>query len=320
MPAASAIDGHQHLWPEQLTDRLRARTRPPYLRGWTLHTQTEPPYDVDPAQHDVPARIEADGACGVGLSCVSLSAPLGIEHLPRSEVGALIAGWHDGARELPDHFAAWASVPAVDPDLDELAGLLRDGFVGVQLPATDLGSPRAWESAGEVLRVAERAGKPVFVHPGPADSRPADADVPAWWAPVVGYVSQMQAAWWAWQAARGRELFPSLRLLFGAGAGLAPVHQERHAARGGEPARIDPDLFVDTSSYGPQALDALVRVLGIDVLTLGSDRPYGVPIDRLLGDAATHAVRVANPLRLLSGDRTTQDLTRTEGQPWPRAS
>ena len=43
----------------------------------------------------------------------------------------------------------------VDPDLDELAGLLRDGFVGVQVPATDLLSPAAWERAGDVLRVAE---------------------------------------------------------------------------------------------------------------------------------------------------------------------
>jgi 6-methylsalicylate decarboxylase len=319
MPPAPAIDGHQHLWPEQLVDRLRARTVLPYLRGWTLHTQGEPPYDVDPAHHDVAARIQADRRCGVGLSCVSLSAPLGIEYLEREQAGALIASWHEAARELPDHFAAWASVPVLDPDLEELAGHLREDFVGAQVPATELASPDAWERAGQVLRVAEQAGKPVFVHPGPA-ARPATSGVPSWWAPVVGYVSQMQAAWWAWQAVRGRELFPTLRVLFGAGAGLAPVHQERHAARGGEPARIDPDVFVDTSSYGPQALDALVRVLGIDVLTLGSDRPYGVPIDWLLGDAATHAVRVSNPRRLLTGEHSTHDLTRTEGQPWPRAS
>jgi predicted TIM-barrel fold metal-dependent hydrolase len=204
----------------------------------------------------------------------------------------------------------------VDPDLDELAGLLRDGFVGVQVPATDLLSPAAWERAGHVLRVAEEAGKPVFVHPGPEVVRPLAGSLPGWWAPVVGYATQMQAAWWGWHAVGGRALFPRLRVLFGAGAGLAPVHHERHAARGGETPTIDPRVYVDTSSYGPQALDALVRVLGVDVLALGSDRPYAAPLGRLLGDAATYAIRVANPQRLLHEDR----IETGEGRTWPRAS
>jgi hypothetical protein len=58
-------------------------------------------------------------------------------------------------------------------------------------------------------------------------------------------------------------------------------------------------VFVDTSSYGPQGLDALVRTLGIDVIVLGSDRPYAEPLQSLLGEAATQAVRVGNPLRAL---------------------
>ena len=316
MGAALATDVHQHLWPEEFVDRLRARRRPPYLDGWTLHTRGEAPYDVDPAHHDVARRVATDQEDGVGLACVSLSAPLGIENLVRPEAGALIAAWHQGARALPDHFAAWASVPMVDPDLDELAGLLRDGFVGVQVPATDLLSPAAWERAGDVLRVAEEAGRPVFVHPGPEVVRPLAGTLPAWWAPVVGYATQMQAAWWAWHAVRGRALFPELRVLFGAGAGLAPVHRERHAARGGETPTVDPRVYVDTSSYGPQALDALVRVLGIDVLALGSDRPYAAPLGRMLGDAATYAIRVANPRRLLHRDPTETE----EGRTWPRAS
>src|ERR1700754_158869 len=299
MATAEAVDVHQHLWPEELVDRLRARTHAPYLRGWTLHTRGEAPFEIDPRHHDVQSRVAADREDGVGLACVSLSAPLGIENLVRPEAGALIAAWHEGASSLPGHFRAWASVPMVAPDLDELAALLRSGFVGVQLPATDLLSPAAWDRAGDVLRVAEQAGRPVLVHPGPELRRPLSGQVPQWWAPVVGYATQLQAAWWGWQAVHGRELFPTLRVVFGAGAGLAPVHRERHAARGGEQPAIDPDVYVDTSSYGPQALDALVRVLGIDVLTLGSDRPYARPIERLLGDAATHAVRVTNPTRLL---------------------
>src|SRR3954454_12370914 len=109
---AAAVDVHQHLWPEELVDRLRARSRPPYLRGWTLHTRGEGPYNVAPRGHDVVARIQADRDAGVGLACVSLSAPLGIERLDRPEADILLDAWHAGARALPDHFRAWASVPA----------------------------------------------------------------------------------------------------------------------------------------------------------------------------------------------------------------
>jgi 6-methylsalicylate decarboxylase len=324
MEAAPAVDVHQHLWPEQLVDRLRARRRPPYLRDWVLHTHGEPELEVSPSHHDVAQREAADHQDGVGLACVSLSAPLGIESLVRPEASVLLAAWHAGARELPGHFRAWASVPAQDPDPAELAALLaEDTFVGLQLPASDLLAPAAWDRLADVLRVVELAGKPLFVHPGSEPARPLAGRLPGWWAPVVGYVAQLQAAWWGWHAVQGRAQFPSLRVLFAAGAGLAPVHHERHVARGGGSAPIDRDVFVDTSSYGPQAVDALARVLGIDVLALGSDRPYAVAIDRLPGAAVTRAVRTTNPVRLLTGDvrpHGLADVGRRGERTWPRAS
>jgi hypothetical protein len=311
---SDAIDVHQHLWPAELVDRLRARTRPPYLRGWTLHTDGEPPYEVDPAAHDPEARAAVDADDGTGLACVSLSSPLGIEALPRRDAAPLIRAWHRGVGDLPGHFRAWASVPATDPDLDGLRGLLGEPrFIGLQLPATQLLTPAAWERAATVLAVAEAAGAPVLVHPGPLPRAPFDRDLPGWWPAVVGYTAQLTAAWWAWHAVSGRALFPRLRVVFVAAAGLAPVHHERHAIRGGRPQPVDPGLYVDSSGYGPRALDAVVRVLGIDALVLGSDRPYAPPLTELFGEAATRAVRVTNPARLLGG-------TRAGEQTWPFAS
>jgi len=292
----SAIDLHQHLWPEPFVELLRRRTCTPYLRGWRLVTDGEPAYEVGSGDHDVNHRVAQDRQAGIGLACVSLSAPLGLESLPPDEAVAIIDGWHESCLELPAHFAAWASVPTLEPDLVSLARLLDGPFVGVQLPATALLTPAGWESLGEVLRAAELSGKPVFVHPGPASSVGA---APSWWAPVVAYVTQLQAAWWAWHAFDGRSQFPRLRVVFAAGAGLAPVHHERLTARGGQAGPVDPEVFVDTSSYGAQGLDALARALGIDVLVLGSDRPYAEPVQSLLGDAATQAVRVDNPRRAL---------------------
>jgi predicted TIM-barrel fold metal-dependent hydrolase len=319
----AAVDLHQHLWPEPLVERLRSRSRVPYLRGWTLHTQGEPPCEIDPTHHDVRQRLEHNAQDGIGLACLSLSSPLGIESLRGPSATGLLDAWHESASVLPVGFAAWASVSSVDPDLDGLADLVGRGFfVGVQVPATDVRTPAGWERLGPVLDVAERAGKPLLVHPGPEPRDPGAATRPGWWPAVVGYVGQLQAAWWGWHAAQVRASHPTLRVVFAAGAGLAPVHHERYTARGGgATGEVDPLIHVDTSSYGPQGLDALARVLGIDALVLGSDRPYAQPwtgpvAPERMGAAASRAIRVTNPRRVLGlpGDR--REGVRT----WPRAS
>ena len=312
----AAIDLHQHLWPEPFVDRLRARSRTPYLRGWTLFTHGEAPYEIEPAHHDVRLRLHENARDGIGLACLSLSAPLGIESLRGPSAAALLDAWHEGAAALPSGFRAWASVRRDEPDLAGLAAMLADGLVGVQVPATDVRTPSGWERLGPVLDVAERAGKPVLVHPGPVGADAEAASLPSWWPAVVGYAAQLQAAWWAWHAGNVRASHPTLRVVFAAGAGLAPVHHERHVARGGTSGAVDPLVHVDTSSYGPQGLDALVRVLGIDALVLGSDRPYASPIGELMGDAATRSVRVTNPRRALGLPVTEPEGVRS----WPQAS
>lgn len=290
-----AIDVHQHVWGPRLLDALRRRTEPPYLRGWTLHTATEAPYDVDPAAHDISRRTATEVEQGTTVACTSLSSPLGIERL--RDADALLEAYHGDASDLPYPWQAWAAVSTVDPDLAGLKQRLHQGgFVGVQVAADLVSSPRGWQAAVPLLDVVADASGALLVHPGPSVG---SADLPAWWAPVVGYVEQLNAAWWAWHAV-GRDVAPRLRVCFAAGAGLAPVHHERLVARGGSFGAVDPDVYVDTSSYGPRALDALVRVLGIDVLVLGSDRPYAEPSLPDLGAAAEHAITVTNPSRLLA--------------------
>jgi hypothetical protein len=294
--ARGRIDVHQHLWPPALVESLRERSRAPMLRNWTLHTAAEPPYQIVPDDHDPASRAarEADTAHAL----VSLSAPLGIESLSPDEAQPLLDAWHRGAVELPQPFGAWAAVSALDPDVEGLTDLLDAGFVGLQVPAASIGSPAAIEAAALLLSECERLRWPVLVHPGPV-AAPAGG-VPAWWAAVVDYAAQLHAAWWAWHAV-GRSLLPQLRICFVAGGGLAPLHHERFAARSASRVVLDPNTFVDTSSHGRQALDALVRALGIDVVVLGSDRPYAEPSDLQLGSAAAHAVSVVNPSRLLEG-------------------
>jgi hypothetical protein len=301
-PAVPELDVHQHLWPEALVEELRRRTSPPRLIGWTLLLDGEPPFEVDPRDHDGADRARQ----ALGLVGVSLSSPLGIESLPPDVASPLLDAWHDGAAALPRPLRAWAAVNLVEPDLDDLAHRLDQGFLGLQLPASALATPAAVGQLAPVLRTCEERDVPVLVHPGPAGD--TGRALPSWWAPVVDYTAQLSASWWAWTAV-GRTMLPELRICFVGGAGLAPLQHERFAARGGgRPPRIDPLTFVEISSYGSRAVDALLRVLGIDVIVNGTDLPYAGPIDlAFAGDAAARAIRFANPVRLLAGGRPHDD-------------
>ncbi|WP_433362752.1 amidohydrolase family protein [Actinoplanes sp. CA-142083] len=290
------IDCHQHLWPPRLLDALRRRGEFPFLRGWTLHLPGEPPYEVDPAAHDVAARQEKETSEQV---LVSLSSPLGIEHLAGPDGAELIDVWHESALELPDPFRVWAAASVADPDPDGLAKVLREERVaGLQLPATALGDPAAVARMAPLLDEAEHAGKPVLVHPGPAPE--GDPGLPAWWPALGPYVSQLHLSWLAWHIA-GRSRHPGLRIAFVALAGLAPLHHERLAARGGNLGPVDAKVFYETSSYGTRAIDAMVRVVGVDPIVHGSDRPYAESADPGLGAAFAHAMFTANP-RVLIGE------------------
>jgi 6-methylsalicylate decarboxylase len=293
----TAVDVHQHLWPEALIDALRARRVPPRLRGWTLELAGEPDYVVDPASHDVGARRAQAVADGLDLALVSLSSPLGIETLPPDEAGELLAAYHDGVLALPGPFGGWAAACLTEIDPVALRAELDRGFVGLQLPATALLDAAGYDRVGPLLTVLEAADRPLLIHPGFAGANGA-AGAPPWWSAIVPYVQQMHGAWFALRA-YGRRRHPDLRVCFAILAGLAPLHGERFAARAGGRSPIDPNVFLEVSSYGTRAVDATIRVLGIDALVNGSDRPYADPVRLDLGAAALHAVRSANPQRLL---------------------
>ena len=84
-------------------------------------------------------------------------------------------------------------------------------------------------------------------------------------------------------------------------AGCGPLHAERLAARGGPADAIhDPLIWFDSSSYGARTLDSMLRMVGVDRLVHGSDRPViAAPDPHRLGDAVDHAMTVGNPERVL---------------------
>jgi hypothetical protein len=303
-------DVHQHLWPPALIDALRRRDDPPYLREWRLHLAGEGDHDAVVADHDIERRVEQAHDDGLDVAVISLSSALGIEALAGDDAAPLLDAYHDGARRLPAPFRAWAAAGLAEIDPGALAGRLDDGFVGLQLPATTLVDAAAYDRVAPLLDVLEQRDRPLFVHPGPVPS-PAGAaprpPVPGWWPAIVDYVAQMHAAWYAFRLL-GRPRHPRLRVCFAMLAGLAPLHSERFAARAGERGIVDERCFLEISSYGTRAVDAVVRTLGIDVLVNGSDRPYAQPVVPDLGEAALRALRTSNPNRLLQPEEVSDDL------------
>jgi predicted TIM-barrel fold metal-dependent hydrolase len=294
------IDVHQHLWPEPLVRALSLRREPPLLArhrtDWAIRLRGEPEVPVDLADHDPDRRAALVRADGLDRALVAPSSPLGIEALPAAEAEPLLDAYHQGVSALPDAFGAWAAVALADPDPAAVAALLDAGFAGACVPANALDGPDGLERLGPVLETLERRGAPLLVHPGPG-SASDPGQLPLWWAALTSYVTTMQTAWHAF-AVWGRAAHPRLRVCFAMLAGLAPLQRERLVARGGA-AISDPDVFLDVSSYGERAVDAVLREVGVDRLVYGSDRPVLPAADLPLGDAVRTALRERNPARLL---------------------
>ena len=296
MRRMSRVDVHQHLWPEPFLAALARRVEPPFLRrapgGWTLRLAGEADCFVDPSAHDTELRRAQLRADGFDRALLCMSSPLGVESLPAAEARPLLDAWHEGVLGLGEAFGVWGAVALDRPQTADVDALLGAGAVGISLPAAAICSPERLRSVAPLLERIESWDAPLLVHPGPASGPP----VAGWWPALTSYVAEMHAAWMAFVAA-GRLAHPGLKVAFAMLAGGAPLHLERMAARGGPAGRgLDPLLFYDTSSYGPRAVDAVVRVVGIDQLLAGSDRPVvDAPPGTQLGPAAREAMTRANP-------------------------
>jgi hypothetical protein len=285
-------DLHQHLLPQPLIDALARRTASPRVtRGGALRLELagEPPSALQEIDHDPAARAAEAEREGIDQIVVSLSTALGIEALPAGEARPLVDAFNQGILELGGPFELWGTaLTAADVD-----ALLDAGALGITLPALALLDGRA----DALLDRLEARDAPLFVHPGPVASGPS---APGWWPAMTDYVAQMSAAWHAF-AAFGRARHPRLRVVFAMLAGLGPLHAERLAARGGPAEAIhDPLVWFDSSSYGARTLDSMLRMVGVDRLVHGSDRPVIAAAEpSLFGDAVEYALTTVNPQRAL---------------------
>ena len=176
----------------------------------------------------------------------------------RAEAQPLLDAWHEGAAAFPAELRAWAA-PCLDaPDPEELGELLDRGFVGICLPAEVLARPCGVERCAPLFELLGERDAPVLVHPGPAPEtlRRRRPPSPSWWPALTRYVAAMNIAWHAF-AAVGAGRTPVCACASRCWPALAPLHRERLVAPRRRSAGAGmPEVFLDTSSYGPRAIDA----------------------------------------------------------------
>lgn len=278
------IDIHQHFWTDPLVEALAMREELPFVRreqGLTvLFLAGERPYVIDRHEEEATRRAELVHADGLDRALVSLSSPLGIESLPRPGATKLIEAYLDGALALGEPFGVWAPIGLDRANPADVDRALERGCAGISLPAGALGSVDMLARLSPMLGRIQERGAALFVHPGPGSRLPtqeATLGDPLWWPALTRYVAEVHAAWFVFVTAARRQ-FPELRVVFAMLAGLAPLHTERLLARGGPEVDLkDPRIFYETSCNGPYAISLMDRLVGVDQLVYGSDRPVADP-------------------------------------------
>ncbi len=286
----ATFDVHQHLWPEELMDALADRTSPPRLDGSTLILDAEGEFPFDPTEHKLDHRFLDMDRDGTEVAVISLQPTLGVEELPSVEREPLLAAWHEGARRLVD--AGGGRLRAL------ASGACLPGFAGTCVPASSVVEGGA--DLDRLVRQLIEERQVLFVHPGPG--RPPSGALP-WWSAVADYTAQMQTAYLAWLV-RGARGDPRPPTIFAILAGGGPFQLERLGTRGGDPGLgLDPDVFLEVSSYGRHAIELCHSTFGARQLLYGSDRPVIDPETTLravrsLGGSFETVIREENALLL----------------------
>ncbi len=288
------IDVHQHLWPQPLIDVLAARTAPPAAPGIDARAAGRRRVcEVDLGAHDVDARIALLDRNEIDVAVISLAPTLGYAELPEDDARELTRRVRDRdprARRVLERPAPRAC----------RATERATGFVGTCVAAPELADLDALATDGSTR--SRRRGAFLFVHPGAA--RPP-AEAPDWWAAVVDYTAQMQAAYASWLADRREPAGRSSRSCSRCWPAAAPSSSSG-SCREDRPdgSSCTSNVFFETSSYGRRAIELCLSTFGVDSLVFGSDAPVIEPETTLdavrgFGDAVATALCDVNPKRLL---------------------
>jgi len=233
-------------------------------------------------------------------------------------------------REYPKRFAGLATIPMQDPDLaaNELERCIRElGLRGAQIGTHVDANPHSGRldtlnldnaSLQSVWSAAEEVGAAIFVHPWDMVGKER---MPKFWLPwLVGMPAETSLAICSMIFGGVFERFPKLRVAFAHGGGAFPftagrvehafhvrpdlcatdtkANPKSYLAHGGTPGRF----YVDSLVHDADALQLLIKIVGIQRVALGTDYPF--PLGEAHPGELIESIRdfaTKDKIRLLSG-------------------
>jgi len=190
------------------------------------------------------------------------------------------------AGSVPGRFLALGTVPLQAPEAaaDELAHLVKNlGMVGVEISTTVDGTDLDMAGLDPFWTAAEELSCLVLIHP----YQPlAGVELRNHLDNMIGRPAETTVAIANLMLSGVFDRHPGLKIVLVHGGGFLPFQLGRlehgfrkmphlaakHATR--SPAEIARDLYFDTVLHSPQAVAALISLVGVDQVLLGSDYPF----------------------------------------------
>jgi len=190
------------------------------------------------------------------------------------------------AASSPGRFLAMGTVPLQAPEAaaEELRYLIKDlGMVGVEIATTVDGTDLDQAELDPFWAAASELSCPVLIHP----YQPlAGVELRNHLDNMIGRPAETTVAIANLMLSGVFDRHPGLKVILVHGGGFLPFQLGRlehgfrkmpnlaaqHATR--SPAEIARDLYFDTVLHSPQAVAALISIVGVDRVLLGSDYPF----------------------------------------------
>lgn len=319
-----AIDFHAHYIAPKLMEMLEARDSDPRIThsgGGSLYHMPVSTLPYSTAYHCLSERIEYMNRIGMEKQVWSLPGLLGIDYLPIEQSLPMIRLSNDGIAEAchqhPERLVALAAIPLADEQamLSELKRCVEDyGFFGAILPNNAFLSLDYAKELAPLFEYANEKKLHFFIHPGwradeypILDTRPKnEPDELLIARGALGVQHSVSLALITLLYTDFLDAYPNMTTHIANLGGTFPMVVERmhHTVEARFPdAKMPPsrkeNLYFDTSSLGPRAVELAVEIYGIDRLVIGTDTPI------FSGETGLNVIKNTR----LSDDEKTQILS-----------
>ncbi len=271
------IDTHAHLTLPAFSELLKTRNLA------RLHQKAETAEE----------RLAALDAAGIDGQVLSLPGLAGIDSLPAEEAAPLVRAFNSGIAEVvaahPERFAGLASLPHSDIDaaVIELEYALDHLHLrGAILPVDAFQDTATAEKLRPIFQAGEARGAHFFIHPGafrggvvePLRLGNAEVARDVSLKVAVKLQTRITSAYLTLAFTDFLEAFPSVTIQLANLGGVVPFLVERldHPAKRKGDESLLPSLrkiFVDTASFGSEAIGLTARIIGADRVLFGTDHP-----------------------------------------------